>query len=160
MALSDHDGESSWYTDGPLSEAASLKPQDRSHWDGHDGLHDGGSVATRIVDSICDEHGIGRIDLLKLDVEGAEIDALRGADRMLTEHRIGLIQFEYGLPAMGARVYLRDFYNLLTGWQIHRVVKDGIVALGSYQERWEIPCATNYVATPSSAQCRPGSPPR
>ena len=25
-----------------------------------------------------------------------------------------------------ARNYLRDFYNLLDGWQIHRVVEDGI----------------------------------
>ncbi|MGH2882640.1 MAG: FkbM family methyltransferase, partial [Solirubrobacteraceae bacterium] len=87
------------------------------------------------------------IDLLKLDIEGAELAALRGAERLLAERRVGLIQFEYGLPGMAARVYLRDFFELLDGWEIHRIVSDGTVPI-RYHERFEILYTANYLAIP------------
>ena len=37
------------------------------------------------LDEYADAHGIQQVDILKIDVEGAEIDALRGADQVL-EH--------------------------------------------------------------------------
>ncbi|HEY3470715.1 MAG TPA: FkbM family methyltransferase [Amycolatopsis sp.] len=37
-------------------------------------------VAVRPLSPVLDEHGIDRIDLLKVDVEGAELDVLRGLD--------------------------------------------------------------------------------
>ena len=46
------------------------------------------------LDDYCAEHGIERIDLLKLDVEGAELEALRGAERLLREARVGCVMFE------------------------------------------------------------------
>jgi FkbM family methyltransferase len=36
------------------------------------------SVRACTIDELCAEHGLERLDLLKLDVEGAEIDALEG----------------------------------------------------------------------------------
>ena len=35
--------------------------------------------------AICEEHGVGTIDFLKIDVEGAEASILRGATRVLEE---------------------------------------------------------------------------
>ena len=46
------------------------------------------------LDGYCEEHRVQRIDFLKLDVEGAELDALRGAERLLRERRIGCVMFE------------------------------------------------------------------
>lgn len=46
------------------------------------------------LDDYCAEHGIDRIDLLKLDVEGAELEALRGCGRLLRGGRIGCLLFE------------------------------------------------------------------
>lgn len=146
-ALSDNDGEATLYSDEPMSESASIFPQQRWHWTVPAEFEPQGSVRTLTVDRVCAENAIERIDLLKLDVEGAEIAALRGAPQMLAEHRIGLIQFEYGLPALSARVCLRDFFELLEGWTIHRLVRDGLVPI-AYDGRWEIACATNYVAIP------------
>lgn len=42
-------------------------------------------VPTRSLSALLDEHGLGRIDLLSLDVEGYEIEVLRGLD--LTRHK-------------------------------------------------------------------------
>ena len=49
------------------------------------------SVATVSLDSFCDEHGIDRIDLLKLDIQGQEHRALAGASRLLRDGRIGTV---------------------------------------------------------------------
>ena len=145
--LSDFEGEASLYVDGKQSLAASLFPQERRHWEHHNEFHGVGDVKIRTIDSVCAEEGIDRIDLLKLDIEGAELAALKGAQRMLARKRIGLIQFEFGLPAVAAGVHFRDFYDLLDGWDIHRIVKDGVVPV-RYHERWEILWTANYLAIP------------
>ena len=49
------------------------------------------SVPGITIDAFCQENDIGRIDLLKLDVQGAEILALRGAWQMIRKQKIGVI---------------------------------------------------------------------
>jgi FkbM family methyltransferase len=39
------------------------------------------------IDRFCEERQISRLDFIKIDTEGAEIEVLRGARRMLSEHR-------------------------------------------------------------------------
>lgn len=53
-------------------------------------------VTTLTIDSYCEQHRIDHIDLLKIDVEGAEYQVLLGARRMLTEKRIAGCIFEFG----------------------------------------------------------------
>jgi hypothetical protein len=48
------------------------------------------------LDIYCEERGIARIDLLKIDVEGAELQVLQGAQEMLRARRIGCVAFEFG----------------------------------------------------------------
>jgi len=64
-------------------------------------------------DRFCAEHGIGRIDLLKVDVEGMEPLVLQGFAGMLAGRKIGAVQFEYGQVNLQARFFLGDFYALL-----------------------------------------------
>lgn len=61
------------------------------------------------------EQGITRIDLLKLDVEGAEHLALRGFGQALDNGQIDVIQFEYGRVAVLTHFLLKDFHDLLEG---------------------------------------------
>jgi FkbM family methyltransferase len=51
-------------------------------------------VDTTTIDSLCNKENIERIDILKLDVEGAEIKALKGAHNKLSEHAVILIYTE------------------------------------------------------------------
>jgi len=53
-------------------------------------------IAVVSLDDYCSEHGIDFIDLLKVDVEGAEFQVLQGASRMFKEKRIGVCLFETG----------------------------------------------------------------
>jgi FkbM family methyltransferase len=54
----------------------------------------GTPVPTTTLDRHADAAGVERIDVLKLDVEGHELSALRGAEQMLSEGRIGKITLE------------------------------------------------------------------
>ena len=54
----------------------------------------GEQVRTVRLDSVCSELGLERVDLLKLDIQGAEADALEGARELLSSGRIGMIFLE------------------------------------------------------------------
>jgi FkbM family methyltransferase len=77
--------------------------------------HDG-PVETRLVtvDSLIgDRHVTG----MKVDVEGFEIDVLRGAARALAERRIGLIQLEWNeASALVHRTDRQPLADLLAGY--------------------------------------------
>lgn len=64
-------------------------------------------------DEYCDARGIGEIDFLKIDVEGAEYKVLRGFAGRISLRRIHCIQFEYGAFATQTKFLLGDYYNLL-----------------------------------------------
>ena len=51
----------------------------------------GVTVKTTTIDEFCNQHAITTIDLLKLDIQGGEFEALKGAERMLADGRIQLI---------------------------------------------------------------------
>jgi FkbM family methyltransferase len=48
---------------------------------------DGGTVETVTLDEFVEQAGLERVDFVKLDVEGAELAALKGASQVLEEHR-------------------------------------------------------------------------
>ena len=55
----------------------------------------GAAVQSTTIDHYLDEEGIDTVALLKVDVEGYELAALRGARRSLERKRIRAIYFEY-----------------------------------------------------------------
>lgn len=55
-------------------------------------------VEATTLDAYCDAHDVDRIDLLKIDVEGAELDVLRGGAALLDAQRVGVLLFEVSVP--------------------------------------------------------------
>jgi FkbM family methyltransferase len=51
-------------------------------------------VKTVSLDQFCQDHSIDQVDLLKLDVQGQEYSALKGAERLIRAGRIGTIFME------------------------------------------------------------------
>jgi len=85
-------------------------------------FHDGRLAATEKQaqvlrgDDYCAQHGIEAIDLLKIDVEGAEHLVLQGFERMFKEKRIAVVQFEYGFVNADAHFLMKDFFTLFQSW--------------------------------------------
>ncbi len=96
----------------------------------HLDLAEGGAAArseqveVTTVDAVCDRQGIERIDLLKVDVEGAEVDVLRGAHAMLPRTRFVVLEYHSPdrraaaaalLTAAGFRYRDKSFWGLAAG---------------------------------------------
>lgn len=74
-------------------------------------------------DEFCYSNNVDSIDILKIDVEGAEEKVLEGFARMIGEQKIRVIQFEYGPFNIESRVLLKDFYNILkqNGYRVGKI---------------------------------------
>lgn len=98
------------------------------------------------LDGFCERNAIKKINFLKLDVEGHELEVLKGARSMLKNRAIDFIQFEFGGTDVDARVFLKDFFELLgPSYAISRILKDGLMPV-VYSETEEIFTTTNYFA--------------
>jgi len=60
-------------------------------------------VAAETGDGFCARHGITRIDFLKIDTEGHDLDVLMGMHRMLTAGAVRFVQAECGLAPSNVR---------------------------------------------------------
>ena len=75
------------------------------------------------VTQFCENHAIQRVGLLKIDVEGLEVDVLRGAAAMID--RIDAVQFEFNEMNLFSHGNLTDIEQLLDGFDLFRILYDG-----------------------------------
>lgn len=104
-------------------------------------------------DEFLAREGIGAVDFLKLDVEGAEHLVLEGLADLLREQRARFVQFEYGRVNILTHFLLRDFYELFGshGYLVGKIYPD-YVDFREYELSDEDFLGPNYLA------CRPGDP--
>lgn len=113
----------------------------------------GGELSTekavcQTIDSFVAANGVDCIDFLKIDVEGHELEVLRGARKLLESDAINFIQFEFSAAHVDARVFFRDFYLLLNPrFGLYRVLQNGLRPIKKYSPEMEVfRRATNYLA--------------
>jgi FkbM family methyltransferase len=91
-------------------------------------------IKVTTVDEFCLSHGIERVDLLKLDIEGSEFNALLGARRMLQSNAIRAIQFELGAATLEFGKMLYDFWKLLSNqFDFYLVLGNGLLHVRDYR---------------------------
>jgi FkbM family methyltransferase len=80
------------------------------------------------VDAFCESINMDFIDFLKIDVEGAELDVLKGSIKMLREERIMFMQVEYGGTYPDAGITFMDVINFIDpyGYNIYELVKGSL----------------------------------
>ncbi len=81
-------------------------------------------VGSATIDTFCQEQGIKQIDLLKIDVEGAEYQTLLGARHMLEQKQIRCCVFEFGATTfdMGNTPAMIESYLAQVGYRIRNIV--------------------------------------
>ena len=77
-------------------------------------------------DDFLAREGVGDVDFLKLDVEGAEHLVLQGLEDHLRQQRVRFVQFEYGRVNILTHFLLRDFYQLFAtyGYVVGKIYPD------------------------------------
>lgn len=87
------------------SESKSLVSMYEYHEGGHGNrfcmpTNEAAGVETLCLDDFCDECEVGEVGLLKLDIEGFELKALRGARRLIERHKPAILcEFNEGTLA-------------------------------------------------------------
>ena len=107
------------------------------------------AVQSRTLDSFCKENSINHIDFLKIDTEGAELDVLNGAAKLLDSKSICTIQFEYGGTYRDSGITLKQIFELMQrkGYQIFRIIENGLLHIPSWRDALENYQYANYIAT-------------
>lgn len=107
------------------------------------------TVTVVSLDKYCENHHISHIDLLKIDVEGHELEVLRGARKMLAHRRISLVTFEFGGTHIDSRVFMRDFFSFFRevgNPLLSRIIPSGrTLPLWHYNESVEQFQTSNYL---------------
>jgi len=93
------------------------------------------------------EKGIEEIDFIKMDIEGAEYEAMMGFEELIKAQKIRMIQFEYGYINITTKVLLLDFYRFFKqkGYIIGKIFPKS-VEFRKYEFKYENFLGSNYVA--------------
>jgi len=81
-------------------------------------------VALYSIDEFASEQHIEKVRFIKLDVEGVELDALKGAKQVLATHKPACIVAVHPEPVMARGDRLEDIYDLITSFNYH--ISDGV----------------------------------
>ena len=145
LALSDSDGPVE-FTRFPNAEGLNTLLTSSKFWE-H--LSSEREIAEAITgDSYCDETGISHIDLLKIDTEGWDWCVIQGFSRMLREHRVSVVQFEYGYTSGDLRFLMKDFFDYFQGigYVVGPLRKHGVVFRDFEYSDNDFKSGPNYVA--------------
>ena len=108
-------------------------------------------ISLTTLDAYCQQAQVRQIDLLKLDVEGHELDVLKGAQAMLAQGQIKRIQFEYGGTYIDARILLKDLFDLLLpfSYRLYKIYPNELHLIEQYDQVLENFQYANYLAIKS-----------
>ena len=98
-------------------------------------------------DDFIKDNQIDSIDFLKLDVEGAEYDALLGFENAIKHGAIKAIQFEYGYINISTKKLLVDYYNFFeaNGYIVGKIFPK-LVEFRKYHFKYEDFIGPNFIA--------------
>ena len=152
LGLASEPGELTLDSDHPESGKASLTQRNLSHIGVNFDRKETVSVDT--VDNYCKSQDIDKIDLLKIDVEGHELDVLKGTHLMLLQGRVNIVCFEFSSCNVDTRVFMRDFFDLFNQYNmtISRITPSGYLKpMKDYKDIYEQFGDSNYVAIKNTA---------
>ena len=98
-------------------------------------------------DDFMRNQNIASVDFLKLDVEGAEYDALLGFETAIKNGAIKAVQFEYGYINISTKKLLIDYYTFFeaNGYVLGKVFPK-IVEFRKYHFKYEDFIGPNFIA--------------
>jgi FkbM family methyltransferase len=98
------------------------------------------AVPVRTLDEIIESGKIATVDFMKMDIEGHELFALRGAEKSLAGGKIRALSFEFGAGNINSRTFFHDYWDFFEKikFDLFRITPGGRnVPITSYYEDLE-----------------------
>lgn len=112
-------------------------------------FEDSEKVEILTLDTYCQQKSIEHISLLKIDVEGHELDVFAGAKEMFAKGAIDIVTFEFGGCNIDTRTFFKDFWLFFEkeNMALYRFLPSKkLLKLDNYKESYEQFTTTNYLA--------------
>ena len=97
-------------------------------------------VPARSIDSLLLELGIDRVDFVKMDLEGHELFAMKGAINSIHTGKIRCMSFEFGISNLNSKVFFQEIYQFLSTFRftLYRILPGGLLySIPEYSEELE-----------------------
>ncbi|VXD18746.1 hypothetical protein PL8927_610008 [Planktothrix serta PCC 8927] len=113
------------------------------------------TILTTTLDQYCQRQAIERINYLKIDVEGGELDVLLGAEVLLKANRIDYIQFEYGGTYIDANITLKQVFEYLQQFRysIFKIKPNQLEYIPEFNSEHETFAFSNFLAVNERFHC-------
>ena len=97
------------------------------------------TVRLDTLENYCREKNIKKIDFIKIDVEGHELEVFKGGDSLFRDGRVRVIQFEYGGCNIDSKVLLKDIFEFFEGmeYRFYKILPDTLRPVERYDQRLE-----------------------
>ncbi|MDC0343797.1 FkbM family methyltransferase [bacterium] len=98
--------------------------------------------------ALCRAAKIEKIDLLKVDTEGFDLDVIHGFGDMIAQRKVGILQFEHYAVSMCYRRPFSDAMQLLhdAGYQLAKLFPDGVRLVTEKRDIFAEAVGPNFVA--------------
>lgn len=70
-------------------------------------------VPANTLNNYIEKNNITHVDVMKMDIEGAELSALRGGTLLFVKEMVNIIQFEYNMTFRDAGIGMKDVIQLI-----------------------------------------------
>lgn len=139
-AIADKDGVGVLYSRHELSEKATLSP------DLGDSSAIQESVQIKTLDSLVAELVLTRVDFIKIDTEGHELEVFKGMQQTLVQLKPKYIQFEFNHVHLYKGTSLFQLSTLLADYQFYRLLPHGWMRIDPTKQSSNIYMFSNIIA--------------
>ncbi|MGC8765416.1 MAG: FkbM family methyltransferase [Brevinematia bacterium] len=85
------------------------------------------------LDDVVKKNNIDKIDLLKIDTEGNELECLKGFENFIRQGKVNVIHFEFNEMNVISRVFFKDFWDFLPNYNFYRMLPSGLLRIKEYE---------------------------
>jgi FkbM family methyltransferase len=150
-AIGSQEGTATFYSASsidPVDCSASLYQRRDPRWG--EGIYNTSTVKVTTIDSVILQYSIDFVDFVKMDIEGHELEGLKGASQAFDNNKIGALSFEFGASNLNSKTFFYEFWDFLTkkDFKIYRVTPGNkLLEINDYYGDLEhFRGSTNYIA--------------